>query len=235
MTRIAFVSDPHGDLDAFECVIADLERNGPFDEILLGGDLAQGGPQPVQTIDRIRELGWPSVRGNSDDFLVGIAGGALTEEVPENVRARGEWSVEQLGPERLDYLKRLPTSIERGPFPIGRVVLVHATPWSTEEVVLPDADETVAQRMIDEAHAGLVAYGHIHMAYQRRVAAAVLMSVGAVHGSNDTDPRPAYTVVDLGEVTSVRVVRVDCPTARLRDPGSFPVRSRPGVTLVVWP
>lgn len=210
MTRIAFVSDPHGDLDALECVIADLERHGPFDEVLLGGDLAQGGPKPVEVIDRIRELGWPSVRGNSDDLLVGIADGIRTEEAPESVWERGEWSVAQLGPERIEYLRALPLVIERGPFPIGRVVLVHATPWNNQDVVLPDADGAMAQRVIDEARAGLVAYGHIHHAYQRRVGRALLISVGAVHGSNDGDPRPAYTIVELGATTDVHVHRVDC-------------------------
>lgn len=210
MTRFTFVSDPHGDLTAFECVIAHVHRNGPFDEVLLGGDLAQGGPQPAEVVDRIRELGWPSVRGNSDDFLVGIAGGVLTEQVPEAVEARGRWSVEQLGSERIDYLRNLPMAIERGPFPIGRVVLVHATPWSTEDVVLPDADAATAQRMVDEARAGVLAYGHIHMPYQRWVGDALLLSVGAVHGSNDADPRPAYTIVEVGDVVEVRVVRVDC-------------------------
>ncbi len=210
MTRIAFVSDPHGDLTAFECVIADLESHGPYDEVLLGGDLAQGGPNPVEVIDRIRELGWPSVRGNSDDFLVGIAEGVLTEEVPDSVRERGEWSVEQLGPERIEYLRQLPLAIERGPFPIGRVVLIHATPWNNQDVVLPDADEATARKMIDEAHAGLVAYGHIHHPYQRRVGDAMLISIGAVHGSNDGDPRAAYTIVELGATAEVRVHRVTC-------------------------
>lgn len=210
MTRIAFVSDTHGDLDAFECVIADLGRHGPFDEVLLGGDLAQGGPDPAAVIDRIRQLGWPSVRGNSDDLLVGISEGVLTEDVPDSVRERGEWSVKQLGADRIEYLRALPLAIERGPFPIGRVVLVHATPWSNQDVVLPDADVATARKMIDEAGAGLVAYGHIHHAYQRKVGDALLISVGAVHGSNDGDPRAAYTIVELGVTTEVRLHRVDC-------------------------
>ena len=205
MTRVAFVSDPHGDIAAFECVIADLQRHGPFDEVLLGGDLAQGGPQPAEVIDRIRELGWPSVRGNSDDLLVGLAEGILTEEVPETVRQRGEWSVQQLGSERLDYMRALPLAIERPGF-----MLVHATPWSNQDVVLPDADDATAQRMIDEARAGLLAYGHIHFPYQRRVGDALLVSVGAVHGSNDGDPRAAYTIVEFGDTVDVQVHRVAC-------------------------
>lgn len=203
--RVAFVSDPHGDLAAFDCVIADLQVHGPFEEVLLGGDLAQGGPQPAEVIDRIRELGWPSVRGNSDDLLVGLAEGILTEEMPESVRRRGQWSVQQLGSERLEYLRALPLAIERPGF-----MLVHATPWSNQDVVLPDADEATAQKMIDAAHRHLLAYGHIHFPYQRRVGDAVLISVGAVHGSNDGDPRAAYTIVELGETVDVHVHRIAC-------------------------
>jgi hypothetical protein len=130
------------------------------------------------------------------------------------------------------------------------VVLVHATPWSTEDVVLPDADEAVAQRMVGEAGARLVMYGHIHTQYVRRVGDATLMSVGAINGSNDADARPAYAVVQIGETVTVQPRRVDWPPeARLaayaaagverrfsRDaPGPFPVRCQAGVAVTVWP
>jgi len=259
--RIAFLSDPHGDLVALEKVISDLERAGPIDEVLVGGDLAQGGAQPAQVIDEIRKRGWPSVRGNGDDMLVRIADGTRAMEVvrdaeathgplPESMARHAEWSVGRLGPDRIEYLRSLPTSLVRGPFAWGTVVLVHATPWSTEDVVLPDADADLAERVIREARARLVVYGHIHTPYQRRVGDAALISVGAVHGSNDADPRPAYTIVNLGEAIAVEVRRVDWPEPeRLaayeaagveprfwrEKPGPFPVRSRPGVPVTVWP
>jgi len=261
--RIAFISDPHGDFVALKKVIADLDETGGADEVLIGGDLAQGGSQPAEVVDEIRSRGWPSVRGNSDDLLVRVAdkgpanewvseahGGSLPPEVVE----RAAWSVSRLGSERVAYLRSLPTSIARGPFPFGMLALVHATPWSTEDVVLPDADLDVAERMIAEARAGLLAYGHIHTPYQRRVGNAVLMSVGAVSGSNDADPRPAYTIVEVGAMVSAEVRRVDWPLAeRLEDysqdgvelsdarseqllkAGPFPVRSRPGVSIQLWP
>jgi len=64
--RVALLSDSHGDHVALAKVIADLEKATSVDEVLLGGDLAQGGPQPVETIDEIRNRRWRSVRGNSD-------------------------------------------------------------------------------------------------------------------------------------------------------------------------
>jgi predicted phosphodiesterase len=253
--RIAFVSDTHGDLVAFKAVISDLENGNPVDEVLMGGDLAQGGPQPAEVIDEIACRSWPSVRGNSDDFLVRIADhDTLDAGIPEATVSRGLWSVGRLGPERIEYLRSLPTSVTRGSFQFGTVVLVHATPWSTEEVVLPDAPPQTAERMVSEAGAGLLAYGHIHTPYQRRVGAAVLLSVGAVSGSNDSDPRPAYTIVELGATISVEVRRVECPVeerllayehagielnveqrSALSKPGPFPLRSQPGVAIRLWP
>jgi predicted phosphodiesterase len=259
--KIAFISDPHGDLVALRKVISDLEGAGPVDEVLVGGDLAQGGPQPAEVVDEIRERGWRSVRGNADELLIRIADGIPAKEalresegthgvLPDSVAIRAEWSVRQLGPDRVDYLRSLPMSIVLGQFDFGTVVLVHATPWSTEDVVLPDADEGMAERMVREAKARLLVYGHIHTPYQRRVSDGALLSIGAVNGSNDADPRPAYTVVSLDTSISAEVRRVDWPLEerlaayelagverRLsRDsPGELPVRSQPGVRVTLWP
>src|SRR5438552_15751837 len=66
--RIAIVSDIHGNLTAFEAVLADLQQAAP-DLILHGGDLADGGASPAEIVDRIRDLGWPGVLGNTDEML----------------------------------------------------------------------------------------------------------------------------------------------------------------------
>lgn len=259
--RVAFISDPHGDLVAFKKVLADLEQAGPLDEVLIGGDLAQGGAQPAEVVDEIRKRGWRSVRGNGDDLLVRIADGGSAVKVlreaeathgalHEKMASHAQWSVSALGLERIEFLRSLPISIGLGPFDFGNVVLVHATPWSTEDVVLPDAEDDVATRMIREAGARVLVYGHIHSQYQRRVGDRVLMSVGAVSGSNDSDPRPAYTIVNLGSTITVEARRVDWPLdERLASygaagveqrfsrhkPGPLPVRSQPGVAIKVWP
>ncbi len=60
-----------------------------------------------------------------------------------------------MGTERLDYLSWLPLALERVGFGFRRLVLVHATPGSNEDMVLPDADEAVARRVVEEAGAAM--------------------------------------------------------------------------------
>ena len=66
--RIAILSDVHGNLTALEAVVADVLQRAP-DRVLHGGDLVLLGAQPAQVVDRIRELGWPGVLGNTDELL----------------------------------------------------------------------------------------------------------------------------------------------------------------------
>src|SRR6266851_8608146 len=67
--RVAVVSDIHGNLTAFEAVLADIRQCSP-DLVLHGGDLADPGSSPIEIIDRIRDLGWQGVMGNTDEMLV---------------------------------------------------------------------------------------------------------------------------------------------------------------------
>jgi predicted phosphodiesterase len=246
--RVAVISDSHGDLVALRAVLADLESRHP-DQVLVAGDLAQGGPQPVEVLDELLATGWPMARGNSDDFLVNLARGSeLAFDATAAQLERGSWSVDRLGPERIERLAVLPIEVRRPWAPNGSLVVVHATPWSTEAVVLADASESEARRMVREASAGVLAYGHIHSAYQRRVGEAVLLSVGAISGSNDADGRPAYTILTVDQKVAVEVVRVDCPAEprldayrqaglepTLGEPGAWPVRSPSGKVVQLWP
>jgi predicted phosphodiesterase len=252
--RVAIISDSHGDLVGLRAVIADLESRH-IDHVLVAGDLAQGGPQPAAVVDTLLATGWPIARGNSDDFLVNIAKEQeLGFDVTTAQLERGRWSVAQLGHQRIERLAALPMELRRPWAPNGSLVVVHATPWSTEAVVLADASEEEARRMVTEASAGVLAYGHIHSAYHRRVGEAVLLSAGAISGSNDVDARAAYTILTLDRNVAVEVIRVDCAVERRLDAyaqaglvltreererfgqaGAWPVRSPTGDVIQVWP
>ena len=55
MTRVAVISDMHGNDFAFEQVEADLQRQS-IDQIVCLGDAIQGGPQPAQVVQRLRRM-----------------------------------------------------------------------------------------------------------------------------------------------------------------------------------
>ena len=74
--RMAVVPDIHGNRTAFEAVHADLRLTSP-DLILHGGGLADAGAFPAEIVDRIRDLGWSGVTGNTAEML--IRPGSLTK------------------------------------------------------------------------------------------------------------------------------------------------------------
>ncbi|MBV6452773.1 MAG: hypothetical protein MHPDNHAH_03543 [Anaerolineales bacterium] len=51
--RLAIFSDIHGNDFAFEIVEADIEKQN-IDQLVCLGDAIQGGPQPKQTVERLR-------------------------------------------------------------------------------------------------------------------------------------------------------------------------------------
>lgn len=61
--RLALLSDQHGNDVAFRAALADVEQLG-VDEIVCLGDVAQGGTEPAQTLDRLAALGASSGPAN---------------------------------------------------------------------------------------------------------------------------------------------------------------------------
>src|SRR5450756_1076335 len=125
---IAVVSDIHGNLTALEAVLADLRRVSP-DLVFHGGDMADGGSSPIEVVDRIRDLGWQGVMGNTDEMLVDPA--SLEEFASQSSAPPVIWDAirqiaaatrSALGGERLAWLRELPrVKIQDG------LAVVHAT------------------------------------------------------------------------------------------------------------
>ena len=63
--RIAIISDIHGNLDAFEQVLADIDHSG-IDEIISLGDNIGYGPEPDEVVELIQARQIDSVIGNHE-------------------------------------------------------------------------------------------------------------------------------------------------------------------------
>lgn len=186
--RIAIISDSHGNLSALDAVLADLELNGPLDEVLMGGDVAYGGPFPRECIDRVIERGYRTVRGNTDQMIIDAASGT------EDPHAR--WVTQQLEQRHLAFLEGLPVKIEVDVGEGRRLGLVHATPWSIYESVVPDMEDEAFERMLADAGTDALAYGHIHLQHQRNLAQGMVVAVGSLGLPFDGDQRAMYTIIE---------------------------------------
>lgn len=205
--RVAVVSDVHGNLTALEAVIADLKRRSP-DQIVHGGDLALMGPQPAQVVDRIRELGWPGVQGNTDELLWRPEDRALQLERAPALAPHIEllfdsyapFTREALGVERIEWLRAQPAEYRDDP-----LALVHASPGDLWRAPLPDAPDGELAETYEPLGAPLVAYGHIHRPFTRTLDATTIANTGSVGMPWDGDPRAAYLLIDDGVAEVVRV------------------------------
>jgi predicted phosphodiesterase len=199
----------HGNAVGLDAVLAELQRES-FDEVVCLGDVAQGGPQPVECVDRLRELGCRCVFGNSDDFLLTLDLGEekLDEERRAQLEAVGRWSAEQLGPERLDFLRSFEPTVEVELDGGRRLLCFHGSPSSNEEVVLPETARADVERVIGGHGADAFAGGHVHLQWIRRLGGSLWFCVGSAglvyeHGIPDDeirfDPWAEYAVVTSDE------------------------------------
>jgi predicted phosphodiesterase len=204
--RIAIVSDIHDNLTAFEAVLADLREASP-DLVLHGGDLVSGGSSPAEVVDRVRDLRWAGVFGNSDE---GIAKPETLEEFArqspaprslwDTVREMTAFTREALGEERIAWLATLPRVVIRPP-----VALVHASPASAWRSPVADATDAELESTYFPLGQAIAVYGHIHQSFVRDLREFTVANTGSVSQSFDGDPRASYLLIDNGKPTVRRV------------------------------
>jgi len=195
--RIAIVSDIHGNLTAFEAVLADLRQTCP-DLIFHGGDLADSGSSPAEVVDRMRDLGWPGVIGNTDEMLATPE--TLEEFVSQSKAPPALWSAiremaaatrETLGEERIAWLRSLPRMQKH-----GAMALVHASPEIAWRAPAPEASDAELESVYSPLGQPVAIYGHIHRSFVRSVSNMVVANTGSVSLSYDGDRRAAYLLLD---------------------------------------
>jgi putative phosphoesterase len=197
--RVAVVSDFHGNLTAFEAVLADLRQCSP-DLVLHGGDLADSGSSPIEIVDRIRGLGWQGVMGNTDEMLVqpnSLEDFASQSSAPSDlwmaVRQIALATRSTLGEERLAWLRELPRVKTQEGF-----ALVHATPESCWRAPVAEATDAELETIYGSLGQSAVVFGHTHRPSIRNLAGRpkLLINTGSVGLSYDGDPRASYLVLE---------------------------------------
>jgi predicted phosphodiesterase len=212
--RIAILSDIHGNRTAFEAVLADLRQTAP-DLILHGGDLADSGASPVEIVDRIRDLGWQGVVGNTDEMLFrpeSLEEFASQSSAPPSlwvaIRQMAAATRAMLGEERIAWLRGLARVQIEAP-----VALVHASPESLWRAPTPEATDAELESIYGPLGQLIAVYAHIHRPYIRTVTSPqarerLIANTGSVSLSYDGDRRASYLLLD-GSSPTIRRVEYD--------------------------
>jgi predicted phosphodiesterase len=197
--RLALLSDQHGNDVAFRAALDDVERLG-VDEIVCLGDVAQGGTEPAQTLDRLSALGCETVLGNADAFLLEVPADSPEPLTERQLEVR-EWTLSQLGPSHLEQIRSFAPAVRRELDGVS-LLLFHGSPRSYDDVLLPEVGGEALEPFRGHA-AALLAGGHTHLQWTRRIGDALYVNPGSVGISYDrhADPPVLRTLAEWALVT----------------------------------
>jgi putative phosphoesterase len=178
VSRLALISDIHGNNVALDAVLAEIDRDN-VDDIICLGDLVAGGPQPGAVIRRLRELDCQVVRGNADRWLLeGLPPGRSDE-----TRRLGEvvaWARTRLATDDCEYLAALPATLHVSRDDLD-LFCFHGSPGVDTESLLPTTPSPkLDQLLADAPAAGVLAAGHTHLQMLRPHGAVLLVNPGSV-------------------------------------------------------
>ena len=238
----AIISDVHGNLEALQAVLADIDSRG-IKRIICLGDIIGYGPNPVECVDLVRTRCEWALMGNHDF-------GVLYE--PTNFNSGAEsaafWTRDRLDAEpddalrreRYEFLGRLRVRVVET-CPDGRTGLlaVHGSARRPiNEYIFPDDVNHAPDKLstICERVPRVCVVGHTHVpgvftdepdfyppgeltdsTYQFTESEKAIINVGSVGQPRDMDPRSSYVVLGERGVTFVRVAYdVETVAAKIR-------------------
>lgn len=187
---LAVVSDVHGNITAFEAVLADIAARG-IERVVNLGDVVGKGPRGSEAVKLSRQRCAVTVRGNWDSFISDES----IELGPET-----QWTRDELTSEDLQWLAGLPGSLDL--VISGRGVrLFHASPVSEfHRVRRHHTRDEFRDMFVNTDFTGhapvptVVGYGDIHRTYLEADEGLTLFNAGSV-GNHLDAPTAAYAVL----------------------------------------
>jgi putative phosphoesterase len=212
--KIALFSDIHANLPALEAALADMDKRNP-DFVYCLGDLVGYNIWPNEVINEIRKSRIPTIAGNYDQG-VGIAGDDCgCAYKTDHDKSNGEQSIAYtnsvLRPEERKYLRGLPSHI-RLEYQLNEdkfdFLMVHGSPRKINEYLFVDREEKSLLRIIEQANARIMFFGHTHKPYHRILKDTDgnwrhAINIGSVGKPKDGDPRGCYVLIEINENFSI--------------------------------
>lgn len=216
--KIALFSDIHANLPALEAFFADVESRRP-DAIYCLGDLVGYNIWPNEVVDEIRKRGIPTIAGNYDFGIGRSSDDCGCAYKTDDEKANGKVSIaftnEIMNDEQRAYLRTLPAHI-RLDFQLNdkplSVLLVHGSPRRINEYLFEDRDEKSMLRIMEQASADVLLFGHTHKPYHRILNSGSdsaadhfhhAINIGSVGKPKDGDPRGCYVLLDIQQHASI--------------------------------
>ncbi|RDV39707.1 metallophosphoesterase [Bradymonadaceae bacterium TMQ3] len=193
MPTIAILADVHANLFALDAVIADIARH-EIDEVIVAGDMVGRGPQGSAVVARIAELGWRSVKGNHEDYLLSFCRGDIPEPwCTLDEWAGSRWMADELSEEAVAFIDALPFSLHAESDPTLEVF--HGSPRSHSEGIGAWTPDDRLRAHFDAIEGSTLICAHTHRPLVHRFDDGLIVNVGSVGLPFNGDWRAQYAIL----------------------------------------
>jgi predicted phosphodiesterase len=215
--KLALFSDIHANLPALEAFFEDVDRRNP-DAIYCLGDLVGYNIWPNEVINAIRRRRIPTIAGNYDFGIGRMSNDCGCAYKTDTEKDMGKVSIAFTNSivmaEERSYLRSLPAHI-KVEFQLNEdklnLLLVHGSPRKINEYLFEDRDERSMLRIMEQADADIMCFGHTHKPYHRILNSHAdgtdhyrhAINTGSVGKPKDSDPRGCYVMLTVDEKSSV--------------------------------
>jgi diadenosine tetraphosphatase ApaH/serine/threonine PP2A family protein phosphatase len=219
--RVAFIGDVHGNYDALEAVLKDMDSMAP-DAAWCLGDIVGYGAEPKLCVEAVRGRSMPVVGGNHD---YAVAGTGSIEYFNPEAREGVLWTRSELDAAEHEYLASLPLVHRADGFLAAHGALAEPAAF---EYILTMYDAAISFDYLD-CEFGFTAHSHcpmtflhtgdeLHAVVEPKVAVAegvrAIVNVGSVGQPRDGVPLAAYAIFDVDKrEAEIRRVEYDVERA----------------------
>lgn len=216
--RIALFSDIHANLPALEALFQSIDAQQP-DAVYCLGDLVGYNVWPNEVINAIRQRRIPTIKGNYDEgigLMSGDCGCAYKTDKDKDLGAQSiAYTDSVVQPDERLYLRTLPAHI-RVEFGLNNdklnLLLVHGSPRKINEYLFEDREEKSLLRIMEDADADIMCFGHTHKPYHRILPTEAgehphyrhAINIGSVGKPKDGDPRGCYVLLTINADSSIQ-------------------------------
>ncbi|MDK8386359.1 metallophosphoesterase family protein [Streptococcus xiaochunlingii] len=208
MTKIALLSDIHGNTTALEAVLEDAKRAG-VEEYWLLGDVLMPGTGRRHLLNLLEELPITvQILGNWEDSLWRAMKGMLDPSRASHryLMRHCQYILEEIRPEEIEAMQSLPMQVHRKVSGL-RLGITHHLPdknWGRELIHIGDQKDF--DRLVTNPPCDIAVYGHIHQQFFRYGSGGELIlnpgSIGQpffLQANLRKDLRAMYAILEFDE------------------------------------
>lgn len=175
--KIGVISDIHGDYEALDNALRQLESLHRVSTVICAGDLVGRGPDPDRVVQTIRDKDIATVRGNHDEWSYGLSA------------------------DNRAYLKALPLEW-RGDFDGVSLYMTHGKPGNNLWGLYRDhVSNTLLNMMLVSLKVDVLITGHTHVPLYVRVQNGCVINPGSLYTFNNVRPTShSYGVLSLPDM-----------------------------------